>query len=185
MSYKIQHQISGEIRSVDYPEGKAIADADPNWLWVRPTGRALTDVVRAPVGERDRDGFRIDAAKPTPAPIVAGPKVLASFTGYSELIEALKVRCSSLNMTREILDELAELPSGYSGKLLGGAQVKSLGSLSLPAILNATGTRLQLIEDEAATAALLPQIKGMRNGHHKIEPDKARPRSPRKAEARP
>jgi hypothetical protein len=52
----------------------------------------------------------------------------------------------------ETLDYLSGNQPGYSGKLLGGAQVKKFGPQSLGNVLGAVGTYLALVEDPAQMA---------------------------------
>jgi hypothetical protein len=62
-------------------------------------------------------------------------------------------------LSRLELDRLAELPSGYSAKLLGrdgaGEKQKRLWPIGLEAMLGTLGLKVLLIEDEAATARTL------------------------------
>jgi hypothetical protein len=60
------------------------------------------------------------------------------------------------------MDLIAGFAGGYAGKLLGERRVKSLGPMSLPAILRATGTKLQLVEDPERTAEVKAEIEELR-----------------------
>ena len=77
---------------------------------------------------------------------------------YRGLIEACRQRAEEMAISRLEIDRLAGLPSGYSAKLLGRADVakpRRMFPVSLGAILGTLGLKLIVIEDEAATARTL------------------------------
>lgn len=65
---------------------------------------------------------------------------------------AMRRRVSELNISHLRLDEIAGLPAGYSGKLLGPAQVKNFGPMSFIVMPKSLGLCLALVEDPNALA---------------------------------
>jgi hypothetical protein len=86
-----------------------------------------------------------------------------AFSNYSGLIQALRARAEELAISRQDLDRLAGVPLGYSGKLLGSAQVRKLTAATLFYLLEALGLEIILIEDEAATARTLARRRPARH----------------------
>ncbi len=80
------------------------------------------------------------------------PKPFAVVTDYRSLIDAFRRRKDELSIPHLSLDKIAGLPSGYSGKLFGRANVRALGPISFGLILNALGLRMILELDERASA---------------------------------
>jgi hypothetical protein len=81
---------------------------------------------------------------------------LATVWDYAGLIDALRIRAEELAVTGETLDWVGGLPDGYTRKLLCKPPVRTLGRISLGALLGALGCRLQLIEDRQQLA----RVKG-------------------------
>ena len=79
------------------------------------------------------------------------PTVIRS---YDDLHATLRARADALEISRQAIDELAGLPAGYAGKLLGGGQVKKFGGLSLELMLQTLGLRLVVVEDPEALGRL-------------------------------
>jgi len=77
-------------------------------------------------------------------------QALAEVGAYDDLVAALRARAEALNVSRETLDEVAGLPSRYSSKLLSPNPIRSLGRVSLGAMLGALGVKLVLMEDGEA-----------------------------------
>lgn len=65
------------------------------------------------------------------------------FADYDGLIAAIKHRRRALGLSQLALDDVTELPDGYTGKL--EAKIKSLGPKSLPKVLDALGLDMALI----------------------------------------
>ncbi len=86
------------------------------------------------------------------------PGALAVIHNYQELQEALRERAKALQVSRQALDELAGLPSGYCNKLLAPIPAKTMGIMSLGALLGAMGIRLVLVEDHAALARVKSRL---------------------------
>jgi len=94
--------------------------------------------------------------------------VLAEVTDPASLHQALRQRAEALSVTSETLDAVAGVPSGYCGKLLSLSPQKSLGAVSMPAVLGALGVRLVLLTDPAAEPFLqrLPKRERPAIGAH-------------------
>jgi hypothetical protein len=86
--------------------------------------------------------------------IEIGGRPLAIIADYDGLWAAIRARVDAMQITRETLNGMANLQDGYMGKLLGGAQGKKFGKLSLGKTLGAIGCDLALIEDEIQTAKI-------------------------------
>ena len=80
--------------------------------------------------------------------------VLAHIETLQGLHAALRDRAEALGWTREVIGEAAGLTSGYAGKLLSPTPQKSLGEVSMPAVLGALGVRLVLVVDPDAKPLL-------------------------------
>lgn len=85
--------------------------------------------------------------------------VIGAVKSYGELQEALRERAEHLHVSRQALDDIAGLQSGYCAKLLAPVPVKKMGRMSLGAILGAMGLRLVLVEDHAALARVKSRLK--------------------------
>ena len=90
--------------------------------------------------------------------------VRAEVTSPAELHAALRDRAERLGVTREVLDEVAGLASGYSAKILSPRPQKALGPVSMPAVFGALGVRLVLLADPAAEPLLRRLPKRQRRG---------------------
>jgi general stress protein YciG len=73
---------------------------------------------------------------------------------YSQLIELLRHRVEELGITLDTIDEVGGLASRYASKLLSNPPVKSMGAMSLFAVIGVLGLRLQLCSDSAAIERL-------------------------------
>src|SRR5262245_31267559 len=81
--------------------------------------------------------------------------VLAHIETPQGLHAALRDRAEALGVTRETIDHVSGMASGYAGKLLAPVPTKALGATSLPLMLNVLGVKLLLIEDRSPEAAAL------------------------------
>jgi hypothetical protein len=73
-------------------------------------------------------------------------------TSMPELVAALRARRDELNISHELIDDIAGLQSGYTSKLLAPTPGKNLGYMSLGAIMGALGIGLVVVEDSARRA---------------------------------
>ena len=77
-------------------------------------------------------------------------RYLAEIHDYQAVHGALRARADELNISRETIDSVAGLQSGYCGKLLGPGMTRSFGPVSLGLLLRALGVKLLLVEDAEA-----------------------------------
>jgi hypothetical protein len=97
-----------------------------------------------------------------PPPIEISGRVLAVFSDYDGQWNAIRARVEAMAITRNELDFLSGLQDGYSGKLLGTAQRRRFGEVSLGATLGAICCKLVLVEDPEATAKMLARVQKRR-----------------------
>lgn len=72
---------------------------------------------------------------------------LAEIRNYDELNAALRKRADDLNVSRETIDAVSGLQSGYAAKLLAPVPIRTLSRMSLGAMLGALGLKLLVVED--------------------------------------
>jgi hypothetical protein len=84
---------------------------------------------------------------------------LAEASDYDGLVAAIRMRVEELQISRETINEVAGLPAGYSGKILGLKQRRRLGMISLGPILGALGIKLVVVEDEQALKLVRGRFK--------------------------
>jgi hypothetical protein len=87
-----------------------------------------------------------------------GPRIVATFTTYAEMLEAIRARVNELQVNGERLDEYVGLPRGYYSKVAGAKPIRRLGMTSFAPILNGLGLKAQFIEDPVATARLQSRV---------------------------
>jgi hypothetical protein len=80
--------------------------------------------------------------------------VMGRASTYEGILACLNMRRKQLGLSMLMLDEIAGLASGHSGKLLGGAHVKGLGPLSFTLLLGAL--RLDLLAIAASGDSAKP-----------------------------
>jgi hypothetical protein len=73
-------------------------------------------------------------------------------TSMPDLVAAIRARRDELNISHELIDDIAGLQSGYTSKLLAPVPGKNLGYMSLGAIMGALGIGLVVVEDSARRA---------------------------------
>ena len=103
-------------------------------------------------------------------------RVIAAFSDYNELINALRLCAAELNLSGEAIDAVSGLPSRYAGKLLGPNQVRRLGAISLGPFLGALAVRGLLVEDSVALEKLRRQTTPRRNEYERRHVCNAAPR---------
>jgi hypothetical protein len=86
-------------------------------------------------------------------------RVLAIFSNYDGLQNAMRARTEDLQLTRLELDYLSGNQEGYSSKLLCG--MKKFGRQSLGNTLGAVGSYLALVEDPEQVAKLKAVIEAL------------------------
>jgi hypothetical protein len=111
----------------------------------------------APVAATKPAPVSIHAAAPPTIEIHGRP--LARIKDYDGLWAAVRGRYDAMGITRMGADTLSNLPDGYTGKLLGAAQVRKIGLHSLERVLEGTGCFLVLVEDPEASAKMMAAAK--------------------------
>ena len=95
-------------------------------------------------------------------PAAAPTDTLGTVRSYSDLHEIMRNRADELEITRDALDELAGLQTGYSGKVLAPRPIRRIiprsNDLVLGLMLPALGMKLIAVVDEEA----LERIKNRR-----------------------
>lgn len=79
---------------------------------------------------------------------------LAVVRSYDELHSALRARAEALNVSRQTLDEVSGLQSGYCAKLLAPVPIKGIGRITLAPLLGALGLKLVVVVDEEMMAQI-------------------------------
>jgi hypothetical protein len=77
---------------------------------------------------------------------------IAAIRSIDDLRALFRQRIISLGITYETAETIAGLPAGYIGKLLAPTPMRRFGSISLEALLGATGLKLLAVEDAEALA---------------------------------
>lgn len=87
---------------------------------------------------------------------------LATVTTYAGFIEALRARCEQLQISREAIDHVSGLQSGYFAKLLAmphrQTSMRTLGKTSFDLLIPALGVKLLMVEDEVVTSRLRSRL---------------------------
>jgi hypothetical protein len=76
--------------------------------------------------------------------------VLGEIRSYSDLHDLMRARATELEISREVLDEIAGFQRGYSSKLLAPKPQRRMGNMSISVLLPALGTKLLLVADPQA-----------------------------------
>ena len=82
------------------------------------------------------------------------PRVVAEFTDYAGMLDALRRRVNELALNGERFDEYAGLPRGYLSKLVGAKPIRRLGMTSFSPVLSGLGLRCLFVVDEEAERRL-------------------------------
>jgi hypothetical protein len=80
----------------------------------------------------------------------------------AEFLETVRARALELQATRPQIDHVAGFTPGYSGKLLGPAQVKTALNESLFDLLWSLGLQIIVTDDPAALEAVRPHYHRIR-----------------------
>jgi hypothetical protein len=81
-------------------------------------------------------------------------EILAEVNGYGDLHRTMRQQAEELQVSRETLDAVSGVQSGYSGKLLADPPIKILGWDLAPCFLPTLGLKLLIAKDPAALAKL-------------------------------
>jgi hypothetical protein len=83
------------------------------------------------------------------------PRVLAEINTLEGLRLALRDRREALDISCDLVDQVAGLTRGHTSKLLSPKPIKRLGDTTLPLLLSTFGLRLVLLEDDTEAHARL------------------------------
>src|SRR5579859_3722925 len=95
---------------------------------------------------------------------------VAIVADYDGLVMALRQRVVELDISLEILDEVSGLTPRYCSKLLSPNRIKTLGPMSLMAILGTLGLKLALVSDDEGLAKLRHRLPKRGAGGPRIKP---------------
>ena len=79
---------------------------------------------------------------------------------HDGLVDLLRARQESLQLSNEVLDHLALFTSGHSDKLLGPSRSRGLSQISLDSLLASLALKLIIVEDEAGAELMRPKWEG-------------------------
>lgn len=100
----------------------------------------------------------------------AQASAVVEFSDYDAMIEALRARAAELGLAYAQIDEIAGWASGYTGKLLGPAQIKTMTVLRQIEAAQSVGFRIAFLPDPAALEKIRKRGLKQRNANQ------ARPR---------
>jgi hypothetical protein len=87
-----------------------------------------------------------------------GLRIVAEFSDYPGMLDALRRRVNELQVNGERFDEYVGLPRGYLSKLVGANPVKRLGMTSFAPVLAGLGLRCLFVIDEEAERRLKERV---------------------------
>jgi hypothetical protein len=83
--------------------------------------------------------------------LVDAPQIVeGAWRDYDGMVAQLRAWVTARGISLALLDELAGLSKGHSGKLLGDGQVKQFGTFALLAVMATLGIKCQFVEDSEA-----------------------------------
>jgi hypothetical protein len=86
-------------------------------------------------------------------------RILAEFTDYAGMLNAIRTRINELNINGERFDEFAGLPRGYLNKLVGANPQRRISMISMGPLFCALGIRCIIVEDQQATQRLRNRLQ--------------------------
>jgi hypothetical protein len=81
-------------------------------------------------------------------------EIIGEATDHDSLVALLRKRKMALQLSDAVVDELTGLAHGYCNKVLGVVPVRTLGHLSLTALLAVLAVKLVVIEDPEQAAKI-------------------------------
>lgn len=79
---------------------------------------------------------------------------IAVVTATPEMLDVVRARANEIGLSRDALDELAELARGHAAKLLSAVPCKGLGLTVMWGLVEAVGLKVALVEDPEAMARI-------------------------------
>jgi hypothetical protein len=86
------------------------------------------------------------------------PRQLGVVEDVAGLHVIARDRAAALRISRAVLDEVAGLPTGYSGKLLAEQPMRHFGAVSLGPVFEALGMKIVVVEDAESLRRLAPRL---------------------------
>jgi hypothetical protein len=105
-------------------------------------------------------------------------EIIGEFSSYAGLHAILRARALEMGISRETLDTISGMPAGYSAKLLAPRPMRTLGAMSMPALLPVLGLKLVVMEDEEKVQQYAERIKAAAVGRHSVHGRKPRRADP-------
>ena len=99
-----------------------------------------------------------------------GPRVVAEFSDYAGMLDALRRRVNELALNGERFDEYAGLPRGYLSKLVGAKPTRRLGMVSFQPVLAGLGLRCLFVVDEEAERRLKERCQPRNSSYVRAAP---------------
>ena len=98
--------------------------------------------------------------------------ILAEIRTYDDLHTVMRRVAVDREITREGIDVVAGLQSGYASKILAPSPMKRLGPASMGAVLGALGLKLLAVVDEEAVAKYRNQVEANKRKRplHQLRP---------------
>jgi len=96
-----------------------------------------------------------------------GRRVIAEFTDYDGMLNAVRMRVNELQVNGERFDEFAGLPRGYLSKLIGVRPIRRIAMTSMGPLFGALGIYCVVIEDPQATQRLKNRVKPRNNSYYR------------------
>jgi len=87
-------------------------------------------------------------------------EVLAHISCYNELVAAIRARKDQLGLSNDALDDLASMPRGWAGKVLGPSHSKGIGAVTLEAYLMVLAFDLVMVTNRTKLRAMKPDYRG-------------------------
>jgi hypothetical protein len=109
------------------------------------------------------------------------PRIIAEVRDYAGLHAAFRARADELAVSRETLDDLTGLQSGYTAKLLAPVPIKRIGLQSLGPLLCVLGVRLVMLEDLDALRRMGPRLQKRRDASVRYVSARRRKKRPKLA----
>jgi hypothetical protein len=100
----------------------------------------------------------------------AGPRVVAEFSDYAGMLDALRRRVNELQLNGERFDEYAGLPRGYFSKLVGAKPIRRLGMISFEPVLAGLGLKCLFVIDEEAERRLKERVPPRNSSYVRATP---------------
>ena len=99
-----------------------------------------------------------------------GPRIVAEFSDYAGMLDALRRRVNELQLNGERFDEYAGLPRGYLSKLVGANPVRRLGMTSFAPVVAGLGLRCLFVVDEEAERRLRERVPPRNSSYVRATP---------------